>query len=317
MLSGNVVVSSSEGNIIGKDGALFASVDLQYNSANNTLTLLTSNNANKEIKLSIGSIIKSITYDSYNKQLVITYIDENQEEKIVNVPVGDLYNEWIVEDRDESVIKLTKVPGIDGQPDVLKADLKLATPETGNLLQNTNGNLYASNKALDIKLSDHVGTNVEAAIINLNDRITTAEGEVGDNTELVKQLEQTVNNHTTLIKNNSDRIDTLIIENNQNKQDIVDIKRNITEINESLEGVDGSINEINATIDTIEKNIKDLQAKTDINAQDTNTVDLTFTHSSNSSTLKAEVKVSKEANNLITVKDDGLHVLEDYDFGTY
>lgn len=317
VLSGNVVVSSSEGNIIGKDGALFASVDLQYNSANNTLTLLTSNNASKEIKLSIGSIIKSITYDSYNKQLVITYIDENQAEKIVNVPVGDLYNEWVVEDRDESVIKLTKVPGIDGQPDVLKADLKLATPESGNLLQNTNGNLYASNKALDIKLSDHVGTNVEAAIINLNDRITTAEGEVGGNTELVKQLEQTVNEHTTLIQSNKKDIDNLKLENSQNKQNIVEIKEDITEINGKLEGHDSSINEINTTIESIEKNIEDLQSKSSITAEDTNTVDLTFTSTTNSSSLKAEVKVSKEANNLITVKDDGLHVLEDYDFGTY
>lgn len=317
ILSGNVVVSSSDGNIIGKEGALFASVDLQYNSATNVLTLLTSNNASKDIKLSIGSIIKHITYDSENKQLVITYTDENQEEKTVYVPVSDLYNEWIVEDRDESVIKLTKVKGLDGQPDVLKADLKLATPETGNLLQNTNGNLYASNKALDIKLSDHVGTNVEAAIINLNDRITQAESEVDSNTKLVKQLEQTVNEHTTLIQNNKSDIDNLKIENNQNKQDIVEIKEDITEINGRLDGHDSSINDINTTIDGIEKNIEDLQSKTNINAEDTSTVDMTYTYTTNSSNIKAEVKVSKEADNLITVKEDGLHVLEDYDFGTY
>lgn len=317
VLSGNVVVSSSEGNIIGKNGALFASVDLQYNSANNTLTFLTSNNASKEIKLNIGSIIQTIYYDAENKRLVITYIDSNQETQTVYVPVADLYNEWIVEDRDESVIKLTKVKGLEGQPDILKADLKLATPESGNLLENANGVLYASNKALDIKLSDHVGTNVEAAIINLNDRITTAEGEVGYNTELVKQLEQTVNEHTTLIQNNKSDIDNLKIENNQNKQNIVEIKEDITEINGRLDGHDSSINEINTTIESIEKNIEDLQSKSNITAEDTNTVDLTFTSTTNSSNLKAEVKVSKEANNLITVKDDGLHVLEDYDFGTY
>lgn len=317
VLSGNVVVSSSEGNIIGKEGALFASVDLQYNSATNVLTLLTSNNASKEIKLSIGSIIKTITYDSDNKQLVITYIDENQEEKTVYVPVADLYNEWIVEDRDDSVIKLTKVKGLDGQPDVLKADLKLATPESGNLLENTNGNLYASNKALDIKLSDHVGTNVEAAIINLNDRITKAEGDVENNTELVEELEKTVNEHTTSIQNNKNDIDSLKIDNNQNKQDIIEIKGDIVEINGRLDGHDTSIDKINTTIDSIEKNIEDLQSKTNITAEDTNTIDMTFTYTTNSSNIKADVKVSQEANNLITVKNDGLHVLEDYDFGTY
>lgn len=289
ILSGNVIVSSSEGNIIGKDGALFASVDLQYNSANNTLTLLTSNNAAKEIKLNIGSIIQTIYYDSDNKRLVITYIDSNQETQIVYVPVEDLYNDWIVEDRDESVIKLTKVKGLEGQPDVLKADLKLATPESGNLLQNTNGNLYASNKALDIKLSDHVGTNVEAAIINLNDRINIIENEVSGNTSLVEELEKTVNEHTTLIQNNKTDIDNLKIENSQIKQDISEIQNDI----------------------------EDLKSKTNIVGEDTNTVDLTFTYTNNSSNLKADVKVSKEKDNLLEIKDDGLYVLEDYDFGTY
>lgn len=289
VLSGNVIVSSSEGNIIGKNGALFASVDLQYNSANNTLTLLTSNNASKEIKLNIGSIIQTIYYDADNKRLVITYIDSNQETQTVYVPVSDLYNDWIVEDRDESVIKLTKVKGLEGQPDVLKADLKLATPESGNLLQNTNGNLYASNKALDIKLSDHVGTNVEAAIINLNDRINIIENEVSGSTDLVEELEKIVNEHTTLIQNNKTDIDNLKIENSQIKQDISEIQTDID----------------------------DLKSKTNIVGEDTNTVDLTFTYTNNSSNLKADVKISKESDNLLVIKDDGLCVLEDYDFGTY
>lgn len=316
-LSGRVNISSVAGNIINKTGELFASVDIQYNSANNTLTLVTSNNKPKVLQLGSSSIIKSISYDSENKRLVVVYINAEQKEETTYVPVSDLYNEWIVEDRDDSVIKLTKVKGEGGDPDVLKADLKLATPESGNLLENANGVLYASNKALDIKLSDHVGTNVEAAIVNLNDRITTAEGEVGDNTELVKQLEQTVNSHTTLIEQNKKDIDDLRGKVNTNIQDIVEIKEDITEINGRLDGHDSSINEINTTIESIEKNIEDLHSKSNITAEDTNTVDLTFTSTTNSSNLKADVKVSSEAKNLIKVKDDGLHVLEDYDFGTY
>lgn len=260
ILSGNVNISAAEGNIISKNGALFASVDLQYNSASNTLTLLTSNNASKEIKLSIGSIIKSITYDSDNKRLVIIYIDENQEEKTVYVPVTDLYNEWVVEDRNESVIKLTKVTGTDGQPDVLKADLKLATPESGNLLQNTNGNLYASNKALDIKLSDHVGTNVEAAIVDINSRLTSVEDQIGDYEnldELKRQVEQ----------NTSD--------------------------------------------------IAALETKTNIETIETNSIKLEFSSTENSSSLKADSKISSKPNNLLSVEEDGLMAFEDYDFGTY
>lgn len=316
-LSGRVNISSLSGNIINKTGALFASVDIQYNSAKNTLTLVTSNNEPKVVQLGSGSIIKSISYDSETKSLVVVYINAEQQEETINVPVSDLYNEWIVEDRDDSVIKLTKVKGEGGQPDVLKADLKLATPESGNLLQNTNGNLYASNKALDIKLSDEKKTSVEAAIIDLNHRIVGLEGDVADNTELVQELEKTVNEHTTLIKNNSDRIDSLIIDNNQNKLDIIEIKGDIVEINNDIDTINGRLDGIDANIDEIEQNIEDLQSKTNITTEDTSTAHLTFTHTTNSSTLKADVKVSSEAKNLIKVKDDGLHVLEDYDFGTY
>lgn len=174
-LSGKVNISTADNNIIQPNGALYASVDINYNSATNTLTLLTSNHQPKDIILNVGSIIQSIIYDAEQKALVITYVDEDGVTQKVTVPVSDLYNEWVVEDRDSSVIKLTKVKGEKGQPDILKADLKLATPESGNLLQNTDGNLYASNKALDIKLSDHVGTNVETAIVNLNKRLETVE----------------------------------------------------------------------------------------------------------------------------------------------
>lgn len=240
ILSSNVNISQAEGNIIKPTGSLFASVDLQYNSATNVLTLLTSNNASKEIKLSVGSIIKSITYDSDNKQLVIIYIDENQEEKTVNVPVSDLYNEWVVEDRDSSVIKLTKEDNSSqSKPDVLRADLKLATPDdNSNLLQNLDGNLYASNRALKIILSDHVGTNVEAAIVNLNGRI--------------EKIEES--------------------------------------------GVGGDF---------------------DLNTEDTQSIDLTFTKTSSIPSLKADVKISSQPDNQLTLKSDGLYVLEDYDFGVY
>ena len=316
-LSGRVNISSLAGNIINKTGALFASVDIQYNSAKNTLTLVTSNNEPRVVQLGSGSIIKSISYDSENKRLVVVYINAEHQEETTYVPVSDLYNEWVVEDRDNSVIKLTKVKGEGGEPDVLKADLKLATPESGNLLQNTDGNLYASNKALDIKLSDEKKTSVEAAIIDLNHRIVGLEGDVADNTGLVQELEKTVNEHTTLIKNNSDRIDSLIIDNNQNKVDIIEIKGDIVEINNDIDTINGRLDGIDANIDEIEQNIEDLQSKTNITTEDTSTAHLTFTHTTNSSTLKADVKVSSEAKNLIKVKDDGLHVLEDYDFGTY
>ena len=274
-LSGKVNVSTANKNIINKDGALFASVDLSYNSATNVLTLITSNNDNKDITLNVGSIIKHITYDSDSKELVIVYDDEDGVEQTVNVPVSDLYNEWVVEDRDTSVIRLEKVIGGDGKPDVLKADLKLATPESGNLLQNTNGNLYASNKALDIKLSDSVGTNVETAIVNINNRLTSIEGSVGGNTSSIEELEKTVSEHTS-----------------------------------RLDGID-------TTIDGIQDELDALKSGANLLTEDTNTTTLTLTKTEDSSTLKVDVKISAEPDNIIQVKDDGLYITENYDFGTY
>ena len=367
-LSGKVVVSTAENNIINQNGALYASVDLSYNSSTNRLTLLTSNGGNKEIQLSVGQLVKEITYNDTDKQLELTYLNANQKEEKVAIPVTDLYNEWTVEDRGNSVIQLTKITSAANKPDVLKAELILATPETGNLLENANGGLYASNKAEAIKLPAYIGVgeDVETAIEYLNRKVTDASSSASGATEVVERIETTVNEHTTLIQNNKTDIDNLKNENTQIKNDInnvkndiediqtdvnavktdvasvkddiqdvktdvetvkndivtvkgdiADIKSDITEIQGDITNIEGDITEIKGNITNINNELEDLKAKTNIVAEDTNSVDITFTSNADSSNIKADVKVSAEEGNSLSTKNDGLYVEVNYDFGEY
>ena len=156
-LSGNVVLANGEGNIIkatsdSVDGSgLYASVDMEYNPATNKLKLITSA-MEKEFSLSVGSILKSIEYDSVAKNLIIKY-DVNiggiiHEEEVV-VPVEDLFNDWVVQEGQHlGAIILHKEEGTAGNPDVLSAEIVLSTL-SDNMLINDQGALYVSRRPID------------------------------------------------------------------------------------------------------------------------------------------------------------------------
>lgn len=153
VLTAKVLVANSNDNIVkaasdtSLGSGIYASVDLDYNAAENKLTLRTSNGRDKEIQLSMGSIIKSITYDSVGKNLIITY-DVNTagviHEEQVFVPVEDLFNDWVVQQGEHlGAIILHKDQGAPGDPDVLSAEVVLSTLED-NMLINDMGALYVS-----------------------------------------------------------------------------------------------------------------------------------------------------------------------------
>ena len=156
-LSGNVVLANGNGNIIKStsdsvDGSgLYASVDMEYNPATNKLKLITSA-METEVSLSVGSILKSIEYDSVAKNLIIKY-DVNiggiiHEEEVV-VPVEDLFNDWVVQEGQHlGAIILHKEEGTAGNPDVLSAEIVLSTL-SDNMLINDQGALYVSRRPID------------------------------------------------------------------------------------------------------------------------------------------------------------------------
>ena len=122
---------------------LYAGVDLSYEETANKLIFKTTNGT-KEIQLESMSSIISIEYNPTKEAIVITYMTNGHEIKVVEIPVGDLINEWRVEDGHPHAVQLEKVriaSGTTGQ-DVLKASVIITEDHDDNILVMDDGALY-------------------------------------------------------------------------------------------------------------------------------------------------------------------------------
>lgn len=150
IIKANVNLSTSPDNlIIDNASGLFASVDLSYDMARNTL-VLSKNGDDKEIALSAGSIIDRAYYDAQTKELVFVVKDASgQSLPDVKIPVSDLFNEWIVDNPSEnSAVELTKVTGRKDSsdnplPDTLSARV-IISPIADNIITLDSNGLYVS-----------------------------------------------------------------------------------------------------------------------------------------------------------------------------
>ena len=137
-------VEDNKPNIIklNNDG-LYAGVDLSYNKDDNKLTFKTTNGS-KEIQLESMSSIISIEYNPSKEAIVITYMTNGHEIKTVEIPVGDLINEWRVEDGHPHAVQLEKVRVASGssEQDVLKASVVITEDHDDNILVMDGGTLY-------------------------------------------------------------------------------------------------------------------------------------------------------------------------------
>lgn len=294
-LSAEVVVSKEDTNIINSDGnALKASVDLSYDGGRNVLVFKASNQPQKEIQLSAGSIIDGMSYDGDRHVIIIYYHTEASEDRqTVEVNVADLFNEINVAERGDKVISITLSEQSDGSK-LISADVVLDS-SSDNLLEKHGGVLFASKKAdmhyandgytvqyhldnlksaIDKEISDR-----EDAIDEINNRVDEISGTVANyeerfvrietkNTEqdtLIKQLQDadttinsTLNDHEQRIEKLEDYLgDGGIIEGIQD--DIRNIKNDITNIEGDINSIEGDITEIQGDITTIEENINTIQ----------------------------------------------------------
>ena len=150
IIKASVNLSTSPDNLIIDDASgLFASVDLSYDMARNTL-VLSKNGDDKEIALSAGSIIDRAYYDAQTKELVFVVKDASgQSLPDVKIPVSDLFNEWIVQNPSEgSAVELTKVTGRKDSsdnplPDTLSARV-IISPIADNIITLDSNGLYVS-----------------------------------------------------------------------------------------------------------------------------------------------------------------------------
>ena len=164
-------VEDNKPNIIklNADG-LYAGVDLSYEETANKLIFKTTNGS-KEIQLESVSSIISIEYNPTKEAIVITYMTNGHEIKTVEIPVGDLINEWRVEDGHPHAVQLEKVRIASGtsEQDVLKASVIITDDHADNILVMDDGALYVSNSGI---------TANTAAIEALDERMDIAEGDI-------------------------------------------------------------------------------------------------------------------------------------------
>lgn len=168
-------VEDGKPNIIklNSDG-LYAGVDLIYNFdpevGTNQLIFKTTSNT-KTIELKTQSVVDRIYYDPIREAIIIEYTVDGHRMPDVVVPVGDLINEWRVEDGHPHAIQLEKARIASGssEQDVLKASVIITDSHDDNMLVMDNGALYVSNASI---------TANTAAINTLDGRMDTAEADI-------------------------------------------------------------------------------------------------------------------------------------------
>ena len=171
----NFNLSSDENQIIkiNSDG-LYASVTLDYDATENTLTFTTSNGSPKRIPLLSNSMIDRIYYDSTTEEIVIEYTVNGVRMEDVRVPVAALIEEWRVEDGHQGAIALEKERKQGGDQDVLKARLIINTTHTDNVAEIDGNALYVSKNAIIGELEERI-TTIEERISTIEEHISTIE----------------------------------------------------------------------------------------------------------------------------------------------
>jgi len=151
---------------------LFANVDLSYEQTANKLIFHTSNGQpDKEIQLDSMSSIISIEYIPSLEVIRITYLANGHDVKTTDVPVGDLINEWRVEDGHPHAVQLEKVRIASGtsEQDILKASVIITDDHDDNILVMDDGALYVPGAQI---------TQNAQNIAALKDRIDAAESDI-------------------------------------------------------------------------------------------------------------------------------------------
>ena len=176
---------------LNNDG-LYAGVDLSYEDTANKL-IFTTTNGSKEIQLDSMSSIISIEYSPSKEAIVITYMTNGHEIKTVEIPVGDLIDEWRVEDGHPHAVQLEKVRIASGtsEQDILKASVIITDSHDDNILVMDDGALYVSGAQIEQN---------KQYIASLKDRMDAAEDDIDAlDDELTNEIERATNAETNIL----------------------------------------------------------------------------------------------------------------------
>lgn len=161
----SVIIAQADDNIITASdrlGGLYSTARLGYNQSANLLTIYgPDDKILNSVTLGPGSLIKDISYDYAEKDLVITYRRAGEEEDtIMKFPVADLFNEWDVQNpSDKSALELHKEDQSTetGTVDIIWGRVLITDDHDGdgkpdqgsdNIIEIRNNGLYASGSAI-------------------------------------------------------------------------------------------------------------------------------------------------------------------------
>lgn len=254
-------LDSTQPNIIRISGnGVYATVDLTYNSATNTLSL---NNGveTKNIQLSDHTLVNNGYYDSENRQIVLV-VTANGETRNITIPVSDLVNQISVSNTDNDPINLYMERNEQGV-DVISATVNISTLEN-NAIINNNGTLYASKNASDMN-AQWPGEGV-VSIQTAIERLKTETDKVGDIEDSVEALQTDVNNIKNQIIIINGDIDNLQDQVDANTQNIATHTSQISELTTNYNNLSGRVGTLENKVTAIEGDIEDIKGDiTEIN----------------------------------------------------
>ena len=286
VLTGNVEISTLDGNLLKGDQPLYASVDLTYDAGTNTLRFNSSALAEEKIiQLNAGSLIDDLTYDASTEELVITYRNAQGETNEVRFSARTLFNKWDVQQDTLGAIKLTKTVNEKGV-DILSGEVLLTDLAT-NALVNTKGSLYVSNQAKDYKLAD--GTDVETSVSDVKNKVTD------------------LNANVTVLSSEVAKV----------KEDEAAQNVNIEANKAAIETVKGDVQRHSDRLDGIDDDIAELKTKSTVKVENTTTVSMKSRQTADNTVISCDVILADYDENLIKSDEKGVYFTGTVDYGTY
>lgn len=271
-LKADLKLNTTEDNIIKLDGnGVYSSVALNYNKAENSIALIVNGNEKSKFTLSEHSLVQEGHYDSVTQSIVLTIAKDGGETQQISIPVGDIVNEWTIDNGTDNPITLTKTAGADNV-DVLRARLAIST-EAHNGILNNNGTLYMSNEASKLTAlwgGDEV--TVQKAIENLKTETDKVAGLVSDVDTLKSDMAQ-AKSDITVLQGNVTNLQTKVEQNAQNiaqntgainnlttqvtelGSQVTNLSNQFTELSNQVGGYEDRISKLEGDLTTINNNI--------------------------------------------------------------
>lgn len=271
-LKADLKLNTTEDNIIKLDGnGVYSSVALNYNKAENSIALIVNGNEKSKFTLSEHSLVQEGHYDSVTQSIVLTIAKDSGETQQISIPVGDIVNEWTIDNGTDNPITLTKTAGADNV-DILRARLAIST-EAHNGILNNNGTLYMSNEASKLTAlwgGDEV--TVQKAIENLKTETDKVAGLVSDVDTLKSDMAQ-AKSDITVLQGNVANLQTKVEQNTQNiaqntgainnlttqvtelGSQVTNLSNQFTELSNQVEGYEDRISKLEGDLTTVNNNI--------------------------------------------------------------